>query len=168
MSAVFECKLGTDNPAVASSMGIRGRTGASLRVWRDCFPQAFIVGVDIDKNILFEEERIHTAFIDQTSPLEIANFFASLAPKYPDRFDIMIDDGLHTFEAVICLFENSFLHLKEQGFYVIEYMNSMDIPQFKIYFKYSKYADILSVNYMLMSKPCENNNLIIIRRYAKH
>ncbi|MDR0685626.1 MAG: hypothetical protein LBF83_10940 [Spirochaetaceae bacterium] len=148
-------------------MGVNGQPGASLRVWRDYFPQAFVIGADIDKEILFEDERIHTGFMDQTSPVEIANFFASLAPKYPDQFDVMIDDGLHTFEAAICLFENAFLHLREQGFYIIEDMAFTYIPRFKVYFKECKYSDSISVNYMLMSKPNEGNNLIIVRKYAK-
>jgi SAM-dependent methyltransferase len=168
VDAVFECGLGTNNPSIPSSMGIDGQPGASLRVWRDYFPNAIVVGADIDKDILFEDERIHTGFIDQTSPQEIDNFFASLAPKYPASFDIMIDDGLHTFDAAVCLFENSFSHLKEGGLYVIEDMNLKNIPRFKNYFNGCKYADILSVNYMLMSQsPNQDNNLIMIRKIAK-
>ena len=34
-------------------MGIKGKPGASLRVWKDYFPNANIIGVDIDENILF-------------------------------------------------------------------------------------------------------------------
>jgi hypothetical protein len=42
---VFECGLGTNNPALASSMGVYGKPGASLRVWRDYFPNAVVVPV---------------------------------------------------------------------------------------------------------------------------
>jgi hypothetical protein len=34
---VFECGLGTNNPNLPSSVGIDGKPGASLRVWRDFF-----------------------------------------------------------------------------------------------------------------------------------
>ena len=47
---VFECGLGTNNPNIKSSMGINGKPGASLRVWRDYFPNAEIFGGDIDEN----------------------------------------------------------------------------------------------------------------------
>jgi SAM-dependent methyltransferase len=168
VEAVFECGIGTNNPSIPANMGINHHPGASLRVWHDYFPNAIVVGADIDKDILFEDERIHTGFIDQTSPQEIDNFFASLAPKYPASFDIMIDDGLHTFDAAVCLFENSFSHLKEGGIYVIEDMHIANIPRFKKYFNGCKYADILSVNYMLMPQSSsQNNNLIMIRKIAK-
>jgi hypothetical protein len=46
---VIECGVGTGNPSLKSSMGIYGKPGASLRVWRDYFAHADIVGIDIDK-----------------------------------------------------------------------------------------------------------------------
>jgi hypothetical protein len=170
VEAVFECGLGTNSPNFSANMGALGQPGASHRVWRDYFPQAIIVGADIDKEVLFEEERIHTGFIDQTSPVAIAQFFNSLAPKFPAQFDIMIDDGLHTFEAAICLFENSFSQLKAHGIYVIEDMSLNDIPRFKDYFQHLPNAKHLTVNYMLMpmgtinSPLYKDNNLIIIRK----
>src|SRR5262249_23189855 len=48
---VFECGLGTNNPKLQSSMGSTGVPGASLRVWREYFPNAMILGADIDKDI---------------------------------------------------------------------------------------------------------------------
>jgi hypothetical protein len=52
---VFECGIGTNNPNLASSMGVNGKPGASLRAWRDYFPHATIYGADIDRDILFKE-----------------------------------------------------------------------------------------------------------------
>ena len=37
-----------------------------------------------------------------------------------DNFDIIIDDGLHTFDAGVTLFNNSFSKLKKSGIYIIE------------------------------------------------
>jgi hypothetical protein len=37
-----------------------------------------------------------------------------------NNFDLMIDDGLHTFESAICLFENSINKLAPNGTYIIE------------------------------------------------
>jgi hypothetical protein len=134
-----------------------------LGVWRGCFPRAFIAGAGIGKSVLFEDERIHTGFIDRTSALAAGEFFASLAPEHPDRFDIMIDDGPRTAGAAVCLFENPFSRLKYRGFYMIEDTAFTDITRFKPCFKNSKYAGGLSVDCMLMSKPDENNNLVIVR-----
>jgi len=44
---VFKCGLGTNNPNLLSSMGSLGKPGASLRVWRDYFPNAIIYGANI-------------------------------------------------------------------------------------------------------------------------
>jgi hypothetical protein len=41
---IFELGLGTNNPALPSSMGVYGRPGASLRGWRELFPNAFVYG----------------------------------------------------------------------------------------------------------------------------
>jgi hypothetical protein len=166
---VFECGLGTNNPNIPSNMGINGRPGASLRVWRDYFPNAQIIGVDIDKDILFSEDRIETGYIDQTSPETIRGFFTFLEEKHQNNFDIMIDDGLHTFEAAKCLFENAFVHLKETGIYAIEDMHDNDILRFKEYFKSQYSPSEIYVEYMLMPVGVHrsDNNLIIIRKQTR-
>jgi hypothetical protein len=41
-----------------------GKPGASLYVWRDFFPNAYIFGADIDKEVLFNDKRITTGYID--------------------------------------------------------------------------------------------------------
>ncbi|MDA8559618.1 hypothetical protein N9K62_01645, partial [Candidatus Pelagibacter bacterium] len=70
---IFECGLGTNNPNLASNMTDTGMPGASLRVWRDYFKNAKIYGGDIDKEILFEEDRIKTFYVDQLNRNSIIN-----------------------------------------------------------------------------------------------
>lgn len=123
---VFEMGIGTNNTNIPSNMGVNGRPGASLRGWRDYFPQSTIYGADIDKNVLFEEDRIHTVFCDQLNPFIIRSMWKSL----PDM-DVIIDDGLHTFDANVAFFENSLHKLKPRGIYVIEDINHNDIPRFR-------------------------------------
>jgi SAM-dependent methyltransferase len=168
VKAVFECGIGTDNPNIQSSMGTHGRPGASLRVWRDYFKHAVIVGGDIDKDILFEENRIHTAFLDQTKPEKIKTFFSSLKPDYPDSFDIMIDDGLHSHEAAICLLENSFCYLKPGGIYVIEDMYESDITVIDAWLQKNMPAGSMTIEHKMMGTQWNaNNNLIVIRKAEK-
>ena len=62
---IFECGIGTNNPEIPSSMGKKYDPGGSLKVWRDYFPNAKIYGADIDKEILFETERIKTFYVNQ-------------------------------------------------------------------------------------------------------
>ena len=37
-----------------------------------------------------------------------------------DNFDIIVEDGLHTFNANVCFLENSIHKLKQNGFFIIE------------------------------------------------
>jgi hypothetical protein len=156
---VFECGLGTNNPNLASSMGVNGIPGASLRVWRDYFPNAVIFGADIDKEILFEEKRIKTFYL-KTDQRAIINFWKNVGLT---DFDFMIDDGLHTFEAGICLFENSISQLSKNGIYSIEDVNMPDLIRFRDYFSSKKYQ----VDYVNLLRPdleIGDNNLVIIRQ----
>ena len=114
---VFECGLGTNNIYIPSNMTSGGKPGASLKVWRDYFVNAEIFGADIDKEILFNSERIKTFEVDQTNKESIKNMWNKINLE---NFDLIIDDGLHNYEAGITLFKNSFDKLKKDGIYIIE------------------------------------------------
>jgi hypothetical protein len=115
---IFELGLGSDNPQVVSNMGLYGSPGASLRGWRELFPNAFIYGADIDRGILFEEPRIKTFYCDQCDDVAIQDLWAQ--PAMRDGMDIIIEDGLHTFEANMSFLNGSLQHLRPGGLYVIE------------------------------------------------
>ncbi len=157
---VFECGIGTNNPDLDSSMGENGRPGASLRMWRDYFPNADIFGADIDEAILFEESRIKTHYVDQLDSDSIRQLWDRLGDV---RFDLMVDDGLHTFEAGSVLFENSIHMLEESGLYVIEDVDRESLESFRDFFRNSQYR----VSYLLLYRPelsIGNNTLILIRK----
>lgn len=129
---LFEFGLGTNNVQYTDNMGANGSPGASLRLWKDYFPLANIYGADIDTGVLFNEERINTHYVDQLNP----SSFIDLWGKFNDtQFDIIIDGGLHTFEAGICTFENSFEKLKQGGIYIIEDVRNSSPIEFLNYFK---------------------------------
>jgi hypothetical protein len=141
-------------------MGDAGLPGASLRVWRDFFPNARVYGADIDEEILFQEERIDTFFVDQTDVASIKELWNNLRVK---DFDVMIDDGLHTFKAGSTLFENSIDRLASHGIYIIEDVAPKDILKYKQYFHAKNYV----VDYVyLFSKNQDivDNNLVVIRK----
>lgn len=159
---VFECGLGTNNPNMASSMGVNARPGASLRVWRDYFPNASVFGGDIDREILFEEERIRTYHLDQLDGKSIAAFWSAVDVR---DFDLMIDDGLHTFEAGSSLFTHSVQHLSTDGIYIIEDVAVSDLLLYKDFFSKAPFL----ADYVTLSRPnqkLKNNNLVVIRRRA--
>jgi hypothetical protein len=141
-------------------MGINGQPGASLRVWRDYFPNATVFGADIDRNILFEEQRIKTHYMDQLNPESISKFWSFTAGG---EFDLMIDDGLHTFEAGSTLFSHSFDYLSTGGVYVIEDVSLEDLSKYKGFFEDTNYV----VDFIILERPkiyVDGNCLIVIRK----
>jgi hypothetical protein len=157
---VFECGIGTNDPSVPSSMGATGKPGASLRVWRDYFPNAQIVGADIDRNILFSDDRIRTFHCDQTKPDSIREMWAAVRVA---EFDLMIDDGLHTVEAGTCLLENSFHKLRPGGIYLIEDVNPYSLIGFRQYFAGRPYRYDLVTLYREGGN-LGDNSLVVIRK----
>lgn len=114
---LLEVGIGTSDPTIQSSMGKNGTPGASLRAWKEYFPNGNIVGLDIDEKTMFAEERIETFCIDQTDPISISNFILNNEGR---EFDVIIDDGLHTENAAHNFYENTFHLLRSNGFYFIE------------------------------------------------
>jgi hypothetical protein len=114
---ILEVGVGSNNIDVAANMGPEGRPGASLRAFRDWAPQAQVVGADVDRRILFSEERIETHFVDQTDPQSLANLAAKFSAQ---SFDLLIDDGLHTPEANLHFLRFALPLMKPDGAIVIE------------------------------------------------
>ena len=126
---VFELGLGTKSPYLLSNMSMMPESyqpGASLRGWKEYFPKAQIFGADIDETILFKEDRIHTFYCDQTKPEVVQALWRH--PKLKEPMDIIVDDGLHEWNANITFFENS-IH-KTKKFYIIEDINEEYIPTY--------------------------------------
>lgn len=157
---VFECGLGTNNSdLIKSNMSVNRMPGASLRVWRDYFYNAQIFGGDIDKEILFEENRIKTFFMDQLNSSSIKSMWRNIKIE---NFDIIIDDGLHTPEANLNFFYNSFNKLKKSGVYIIEDTKNKDLNFIQKELKnYETEIVTLSNNYKKIYNDC---NLVIIRK----
>jgi hypothetical protein len=120
---LFEVGIGTNKVGAPSSMGPSGRPGASLRAWRAYFRNAQVFAADVDRDILFEEDRIRTLWVDQRQSYAIRQLWRELEGV---TFDLMIDDGLHEAAANIRFFIESFGRLKAGGIYVIEDVRNQD------------------------------------------
>jgi hypothetical protein len=118
---VLECGIGTKNTLINNNMSWCNHSipGGSLRAWRDYFPNANVIGIDIDPDVMFTEDRIKTFVCDQTSKSSI-NSFIQQANLQPNTIDIIIDDGFTNFVAIVTLFENTKHLLRDQGLYIIE------------------------------------------------
>jgi hypothetical protein len=157
---LVECGIGTNHTDVRSNMSATGRPGASLRAWRDYFGEAQVIGVDIDERILFSEDRISTYRVDQLDPASIAAFWAACGVH---RADIIIDDGLHTFEAGVSFFEASIHMLADDGIYVIEDVSPERLAAYRAYFSArSEIVDFIQL--FRPAAPLKSNSVVVIRR----
>jgi len=98
--------------------------GDSLRIWRDYFPNANICGLDIDRKD-FRIDGVDFFFGDQSDK----NFLTTIIDKF-DKFDIIIDDGSHISKHIISSFNFLYPYLNEDGFYIIEDLQTSYIPRY--------------------------------------
>jgi hypothetical protein len=122
----LEVGIGSINPKIPSNMGIDGVPGASLKGWKRYFNKASIIGADVDQDILFEEDRIKTYYLDQTSEISVKLFHKEINTK----FDIIIDDGYNIFSANYNMLIYSIENLKENGIYIIEDVDNRSINNY--------------------------------------
>jgi hypothetical protein len=120
---ILEVGMGSDDPTIPSNMGVDGKPGASLRAFKEWAPRAAIKGADVDKKILFQEDRIETFFIDQTDIGVLREAKQRFAPK---TFDLMIDDGLHLQGANLNFLVFALDLVKDDGTIVIEDVDEDD------------------------------------------
>ena len=154
---ILEIGLGTNNTDTPSNMGKGGTPGASLRTWKDFFPNANIVGCDVDFRILFSEERIETFQLDQTSKDSWESLKSNLGDR---RFNLIIDDGLHApYANLRTLIEASEL-VKLNGYIVIE-----DVPD-KALAMWKLIPSILEKKWEFRIIRGNVENLVIFRRLS--
>lgn len=162
---IFEVGLGTNNVNVPSNMGINGRPGASLRGWRDYFKNSMIYGGDVDEGCLFEEERIKTFHTDQTDKRIIKKCWNN--PELKDvEFDILIDDGLHEYNANRKFFDASVHKLKKGGIYILEDISEDYLDNVEKWFSElidsKEFYYVATVTLPIPTEVQENNRLGVI------
>lgn len=115
---ILEVGLGSNNTEIASNMGIDGRPGASLRAFKEFWPDAIVDGADIDKTIRVDGCRVF--YVDQTNP----GTFQSIKAEGELTYDLIIDDGLHSPDANLYTLDFALSALSNDGIVLIE-----DIPE---------------------------------------
>jgi hypothetical protein len=113
---VLEIGIGTNSTGVLSNMGRHGTPGASLRAFSRFFPHSMLIGLDVDRSILFNCERIRTYFVDQLDP----STFDSIEELEGALFDLIIDDGLHLPTANLISMQKLLRKLRPGGWFVVE------------------------------------------------
>lgn len=90
--------------------------GSSIKMWNEYFPNAKLIGVDVDYNCKkFETNNVHIEIGNQTD----LNFLDTLINKY-NKFDVILDDGGHTWKQQKTTFTHLFPHVNGGGYYIIE------------------------------------------------
>ena len=90
--------------------------GASLRMWRDFFPNAQIYGVDIEPEAIFTEDRIETFQMDS----RIKSSLRRLIRRVGSDLDLVVDDGPHVARYQIKTCRTLMPLLNKNVIYVIE------------------------------------------------
>ena len=125
---IFEIGLGTNNTDVVSNMGYHGKPGASLRAFRDFYTNALIFGADIDRRVLFAEDRIKTYHLDQSDDAT----FEALPEEARTGVDLFIDDGLHAPDANLRSLRYACEMVRPGGAIVIEDIREESLPVWQV------------------------------------
>jgi hypothetical protein len=160
VTSILEIGLGTLNTTIPSSFAgnlqhfEHYKPGGSLRVWRDYFPNADIFGGDIDAEILFEEDRIKTFYLDQLN----LKSYQKLNSLIPNNLDLVIDDGLHSIDSSLLTLKFFLKKIKINGHICIE-----DIPKSSLIF-WEFINKILNKNYRNYLFKGKNSYIFICKR----
>lgn len=90
--------------------------GDSVRLWRDYFPNASIVGLDIDPAVCGQEDRITIIHGDQSNPDDLARV------SQHGPFDVIVDDGSHISCHMVASFNGLWGSVVPSGLYCMEDM----------------------------------------------
>ena len=113
-----------EDPITLLEIGVAG--GSSVRMWREYFPAAKIIAIDINPSCLTHEREDITIRIGDQSNKE---FLSSLSSEF-GPFDVVIDDGSHICDHMITSFETLYPAVKVGGMYIIEDMHSEYLPNY--------------------------------------
>lgn len=90
--------------------------GASLRMWRDFFPNAQVYGVDLSPTAIFQDERIQTFLLNTKE----ASDMKQLIDIIGSDIDLVIDDSTHREKSQLRAIRALMPFLNNDVIYIIE------------------------------------------------
>ena len=114
---ILEIGLGSQNPSMPSRMSKKFSVGSSIRAYKEFFPNAQIFGADVDKDVLFTEDRIKTSYVDQ---LDYCTFEKMHKNFNSPSYDLIIEDGLHSVVASLNTLNFALKYTKRGSIIVLE------------------------------------------------
>jgi len=113
-------EIGVGNiPLMRSITGEKYKPGASLRMWRDYFPNAQIIGCDILPEVVFTAKNIATFVADQSNVGSLETLISNVK-KFEEFADLIVDDGSHNENHQVISFKTLWKLVKPNGIYIIE------------------------------------------------
>jgi cephalosporin hydroxylase len=113
---LYERFLDPIRAEVRSVLEIGVCDGASLPMWRDFFPNANVVGLDINPDTLKHAgERITVEIRDQSNVADLVEVARTYGP-----FDLVVDDGSHQWDHQITSLRSLLPHVKPGRYYILE------------------------------------------------
>jgi precorrin-6B methylase 2 len=149
-------ELFTDRDKILALLEIGTCTGASLRMWRDYFPKALILGIDNDETREFRENRIATLTLNQGDATSLTQLGEI------NSFDIVIDDGSHYYQDQLTSALALLPSLNKGGIYVIEDVQTSHLD--KLMRALSQYNPTKMHSHSRGLTMHDDNNLIVIRK----
>lgn len=123
---VYHALFAEDRLDVRHVLEIGINAGSSLRMWKEYFPNAQIVGLDSDARCLVHnEDRIRCIGADQGSPESLCVAMGQLGEAPP--FDMIIDDGSHFRDHQITSMKTLLPFLAPWGYYIVEDLGTGDV-----------------------------------------
>jgi hypothetical protein len=90
--------------------------GQSVAMWADYFPNAKVVGLDINASAAqYAAGRIEIELADQSNSPDLERVASKHGP-----FDLIVDDGSHEWPHQIISLKTLFPHVRSDGFYILE------------------------------------------------
>jgi 8-demethyl-8-alpha-L-rhamnosyltetracenomycin-C 2'-O-methyltransferase len=101
-------------------------SGASIKTWRDYFPHALIIGMDIQDKKEHVEERVRIALGDQADAAALDDMLSQCnGPP-----SVINDDAGHNAEAQLFSYKHLVPKMSPGGLYVLEDIGSEDVCHF--------------------------------------
>jgi len=140
--------------------------GASLKMWRDFFPNAIVNGIYINVDALFNENRINTYLCNQTNFYELNKIFNNV------YFDFIIDDGSHIDKDQLVTFNFLRNKLNTGAIYIIEDVLNINLFSDEFILNHLSNEDLLEIknNYNIEVHKfaneiwSEDSNFIVIKK----
>lgn len=90
--------------------------GGSVHMWEEFFPNADVVGLDSNGNVLINKGRIRSFAADQGDPTSLL----AAMEKVGGKCDLIVDDGSHITSHQIISMQTLLPFLTDDGIYIVE------------------------------------------------